>query len=92
MWPWSKGRGWCLPNRFAELALILPAELSQCYLLEGTPTLGTLEAPITVTSAMCPHPCATLHSQLRLTDICQSQLEKRGSELALLTGEEGWKF
>lgn len=76
-----------MPNCFAELALILPAELSQCCLLEGTPTLGTLEAPITVASAMCPHPCATLHSQLRLTDICQSQLEKRGSELALLSRE-----
>lgn len=78
---------WCLPNRFAELALILPAQLSPCYLLEGTPTLGTLEAPITVSSVTCPHPCATLHSRLRLTDTCQSQLEKRGSELAHLSWE-----
>lgn len=68
-----------LPDCLVGLAFIFATQLRQPYLYWKA--LGTPEAPIIVSSITYPHPYVTLHSWLRLANVCQSPLEKRGSEL-----------
>lgn len=62
----------CLPDCSVEVALIFFPHSSASSLYTGRhphQVLGTLEAPLTVSSVMCPHRLATVHSWLRLTAV-----------------------